>query len=290
MSSTNTLFIGITSWNSELFLECCLSAIAKTTSAINTRVVVLDNCSDDGSAEIARSYQVEFICEAMSQPDALNKLLSISEAEYTLLIHADTILLSDRWFDVCVKHVTEKTILVSPEDIGCGPMTRDFGRGHPESSFLFLNTVEAKKIRHWRVKKQRYKIPTRFELCLDFFGPHITHNLVDVITRNDKQCKLMSVLPSRSLSQPIYRPDHISNHWSDDIGHLEYGLGNFYALDDTVTHYHNWFDRIGVHGGMKNALTTGKNNQGFPVQFVHEYTSSFINDFWNNSINIPEVG
>jgi len=34
------LFIGITSWNSELFLDCCLSAVAKTTQGIGYLMVL----------------------------------------------------------------------------------------------------------------------------------------------------------------------------------------------------------------------------------------------------------
>ncbi len=42
---TPDLFIGITSWNSALFLPHCLEAIRATTAGVATKVVVLDNCS-----------------------------------------------------------------------------------------------------------------------------------------------------------------------------------------------------------------------------------------------------
>src|SRR5262249_44398587 len=118
------LFIGITSWNSSLFLPHCLEAISATTAGTATEIVVLDNCSDDSSADIARTFGATVLQRRCNQADALNCLVAHSKAPYTLLIHADVILLGRSWFDLCQGKLTGSTVLVSPEDIGCGPLTR----------------------------------------------------------------------------------------------------------------------------------------------------------------------
>src|SRR5262245_60639454 len=98
---TPELFIGITTWNSELFLSHCLEAIRATTVGIATDIVVLDNCSDDGSVEIARDFGVTVLRERCGQADALNRLVARSHGSYTLLMHPDVILLEQNWFNIC---------------------------------------------------------------------------------------------------------------------------------------------------------------------------------------------
>jgi glycosyltransferase involved in cell wall biosynthesis len=69
------LFVGITSWNSELFLPHCLEALQATTAGLDTRVCVLDNGSTDRSVAIARERGADVLERHCSQPDALNTLL-----------------------------------------------------------------------------------------------------------------------------------------------------------------------------------------------------------------------
>src|SRR5262245_31378532 len=70
------LFIGVTSWNSELFLEHCLRSIQRTTDGMRCRVAVMDNHSEDRSVKIARDMGAEVYVEHCSQSIALNRLLS----------------------------------------------------------------------------------------------------------------------------------------------------------------------------------------------------------------------
>lgn len=48
------LFIGVTSWNSALFLPVCLAAIRQHTTLPNLRLYVLDNALSDESVAIAK--------------------------------------------------------------------------------------------------------------------------------------------------------------------------------------------------------------------------------------------
>ena len=86
--------MGVTTWNSELFLEHCLRSIHRTTEGLRIRIGVVDNFSSDRSVEIARDMRADVRVERCSQAIALNRLLSMSRARHTLLIHSDVILLS----------------------------------------------------------------------------------------------------------------------------------------------------------------------------------------------------
>jgi glycosyltransferase involved in cell wall biosynthesis len=270
------LFVGITSWNSSLFLPVCLRAILDNTVGINLRVVVLDNVSTDDSGEIASRLGAEVLVHRCTQPEALNRLLSLSSSTYTLLMHADVVLLDSRWFDLCLSKLDERTILVSPEDIGCGPYSRPFGIGKPESSFMFAATDALRRTRilQWR-SWHRVPIPKR---VVDFYGTHITHNLPQRLGESGYDWYPMLVHPSDVVDKPIYEPSFEPGIWTAELGHLRYGLGNFYSIDGVITHYHNWYERINSDVAPASCLTTGKDGAGFPLAYINAYTKAFLRD------------
>jgi glycosyltransferase involved in cell wall biosynthesis len=279
------LFVGITSWNSSLFLPVCLDAVFKKTADIGLRAVVLDNASTDGSAEIARSFGVEVLVERCSQGDALTKLLALSDAPYTLLLHADVVLLDSRWFDLCRSMITDKTILVSPEDIGCGPYSRPFGIGKPESSFMFAVTKSLRRtqVLQWRAW-HRLLIPRR---VVDFYGEHVTHNLPRHLRAHGYGWHPMLVHASDLLDELIYRPAFKPLVWSEELGYLRYGLGNFYSIDGVLTHYHNWYERLFADVEPSSHRTTGQNGSGFPLAFINAYTRAFLRDHAAGKLVLP---
>ena len=280
------LFIGVTTWNSELFIDACLSSIKENTRVENLHVCVLDNVSEDETPSIVQQHDVEMVSEKCTFAEAYNRLLDRSKARHTLLMHADTILLSPEWYSLCRSKLTDSTILVSPEDIGCGPMTRTFGAGHPESSFMFFDTAQIKKQRSWRVLKRRFRIPYKIGKRLNLYGAHLTHGLNQQLQKKNKSCELMQVHASNRLSTVQYRPSHTSKHWLDELAYLEYGLGNFYSIDGNLTHYHNWYDR--VQADAVGAPEQGTTRDGsYPINFVREFSTRFLSDMESKNLNIP---
>ena len=277
------LFVGITSWNSELFLPHCLEALQATTAGLDTRVCVLDNGSTDRSVAIARERGGDVLERHCSQPDALNTLLRRSRSPYTLLLHADVILLSQQWFSLCRSRLSEGVALVSPQDIGCGPLTRPFGAGMPESSFLLMHAARFRRCRrlHWR-RKGRWPRP-RFEV--DFNGPHITHHLPQELQRQALTWVPMDVYVSNRASEPLFTPASPPAVWSDELAYLRYGLGNFYGLNGTITHYHNWYDRIAAREKSETAPTPGRKD--FPVDFIRSYTHRLLEDYAAGRLELP---
>jgi glycosyltransferase involved in cell wall biosynthesis len=280
---THDLFIGITSWNSQLFLPSCLQALQRTTKKFNTKICVLDNCSEDDSAGIARKHGAEVLVRSCTQPEALNILVNRSKAAYTLLIHADVILLNDTWFEVCRRKFGGGVVLISPEDIGCGPLTRPFGAGKPESSFMLFETKALKECRRivWR-RSKRIPIP-RYEF--DFSGGHVTHNIPQLLQAKGMRWHAMSVHASNREETPFFIPMEQPKVWADELGYLRYGLGNFYAIDGIVTHYHNWYDRV-ISTSQEKTKTKNASKE-FPSDFIHQYSTRFLSDYQAEKIDLP---
>ncbi len=287
MNRKRELFIGVTSWNSSLFLPVCLKAIRDNTHGVDLRLVVLDNVSSDQSIDIARQFGAEVVVEKCLQADALNRLLSMSDARYTLLVHADVVLLDPRWFDLCREKITDQTALVSPEDIGCGPYSRPFGAGKPESSFMFFDTAKFRQTTfvQWR-RWHRIPYPKR---VVDFYGEHITHRLPQRLAAKGLLWRPMLVHTSDQVENPIYIPGFNPTVWNEELAYLRYGLGNFYSLDRIITHYHNWYERVDMKVQPDSKHTTGSNGTGFPVAYLKAYTSAFLNDNGQGTLVLPSA-
>lgn len=279
------LFVGVTTWNSELFLPHCLESIRKTTDGLRVSVAVADNRSTDRSVEIARELGAKVHVEYSSQAIALNRLLAMSDARVTLLLHSDVILLSPRWFQVCDAHLRGSVALVSPEDIGCGPLTRPYGRGMPESCFLMFDTRKAKSLREW-VWVRRKGIPWP-ERRLDLEDYYVTHDLPATLARGGYTWQAMRVHASPREPKPVYRPPFTPQYWSTDLEDLRYAMGNFYSLDGEVTHYHNWFDRVPKDVPLDSRETTEGNGKGLPLAFLSLGTRTFLEDLAAGGVRPP---
>lgn len=282
------LFIGVTAWNSRHFIGPCLDQIARTAPP-GTRVMVVDNMSTDGTDDIAAGRSVDVMRLECNQPAALNTLLARSDGRHTLLIHSDVLLLNPQWFAICLRQFTDGVALLSPEDIGCGPGTRPWGFGMPESSFLLFDTAMARACRHL-IRVQRFKIkwPQR---RLDFFGPHITYNLPKRLSAKGFGWRMMQVHTSVPVTESFYQPPFVPKYWDDGLGLLPYGLGNFYSLDGEVTHFHNWFDRVGLGDGEFDPLSqeTIPPQGGFPKAYLQITARHVLDDLVGGGLSIPDL-
>jgi glycosyltransferase involved in cell wall biosynthesis len=279
------LFVGITTWNSELFLEECLRSIHKTSQGLRFRTGVVDNCSTDRSVEIARDMGAEVRVERCNQAIALNRLLSVSSAKHTLLIHSDVILLSPDWYAICSSHLTGPTALVAPEDIGCGPLTRPYGARMPESCFMLFDTAKARRARTIVWLRHRGLPLPHLRLNLDHY--YVTHDLPRALERRGYSWCRMRVHASPKEPQPIYIPPFTPEYWSNDLSYLRYAMGNFYSLDGHITHYHNWFDRIPKDVDLDSVETTERNGRGLPLAFLSVGTGHFLEDLAGGRVVSP---
>jgi glycosyltransferase involved in cell wall biosynthesis len=279
------LFVGVTTWNSELFLEHCLRSIRKTTDGLALRIGVVDNVSNDRSVEIARDMGAEVRVERCSQAIALNRLLSMSDARHTLLIHSDVILLSPTWYRTCSNRLTGDVALVSPEDIGCGPWTRPYGAGMPESCFMLFDTAKALRARTLGWSRRRGIPWPRLRLDLDHH--FVTHDLPATLARRGYSWLSMRVHASPSESALLYTPPFTPEYWSEELSHLRYGMGNFYSLDGDITHYHNWFDRVPKDVRLDSLDTTEGDGKGLPLAYLSLSTRHFLEDLESGRLVLP---
>jgi len=280
------LFVGVTSWNSALFLGVCLQSLRETTKHLNLQLFVFDNDSSDGSPDIARKFGATVISGVVKQGDALNKLVDLSRAEFTLLVHADVVFLNQQWFEKVSSELIEPLVLISPEDIGCGPLTRSFGVGYPESSFLLFRTKALRSLKRFSVRF-RGVVP-ELSRKVDFYGPHVTHHLPSQLALNGYEWKAMQVHPSDSVKAPIYQPDFKPGVWDEKLAYLRYGLGNFYSINGQVTHYHNWYDRVPKSVHPDSREETGKSG-GFPLAYISAYSQAFLRDYRSGAVTIPNA-
>lgn len=272
------VFIGVTSWNSRLFIGACVDAARTTTQDLGRRIVVMDNGSTDGTPEIARDRGAEVVTVRLSQAEALNRLAAMSNAPYTLLIHADVVLLSPNWFSLCRAEISAGASLVSPQDIGCGPLSRPFGKNMPESSFLFFDTGALRRLREILWMPGRFFKRPRY--TVDFYAPHVTHRLPQKLAARGLSWKPMAVHWSAAAAEPLYFPQDAAAVWTEELAHLRYGLGNFYSLEGEITHYHNWYDRVHALGSEIKCE--------FPRDYIVATTERFLADHAIGALALPE--
>lgn len=276
------LFIGITSFNSEWFLDACLDSLAKTLEKGSYRTMVLDNSSTDNSVRISKKWGAEVVIKNCTQANALNYLYRRSGSPYTLLIHADVVMLGKTWFEKCCAKVDAGSVLVSPEDIGLGPYTRGYP-GMPESSFMFFDTARAKKICNW-YRTQRFKVLWPWK-GINFYGPHITHGLPADIHSAGLNWTPMRVLVSPRSQTPIYECDFEAANWRKEYGNYQYGFGNFYSLDGEITHYHNWYNR--AEQVAPDSKEVHKSDL-LPLAYLRIYGDRFLKDYFSGQLRLPE--
>jgi glycosyltransferase involved in cell wall biosynthesis len=284
------LFVGVTTFNDEQWIGICLSALRRTLQGVSYQLVVLDNCSADKTLEIARQSGAETLSYSCEQGEALNILLHHSRAKYTLLLHSDVVMLHPGWFALVKQQISKRVILVSPNDNGLGNYLRTYGAGKPESSFMFFATRPAQALAGWdksllkyRLKKFRRK-PFLYPLRhFDFYGPHVTHRIPQLLEGRGRGWFTMDVFPSRKLSEPWFTYNQPGANWYPEWGAYDYGFGNFYGIGGVITHYHNWYSRQ-----MQSTLT-GLNRNGVPYTYIHGYSRRFLDDYQYDRVNLPDV-
>lgn len=276
------LFVGITTWNDEIFLPHCLKALSDTLRDVDYHICIADNDSKDNTLTIARQYTSDIRVKCETQPNALNYLVSRSTAKHTLLMHSDVIMLHPLWYKCCRNFLDKGHVLVSPEDIGLGNYQRTYGVGMPESSFMLFDTAWLKKARRFKPKRVLRRILGRRKYIygFDFYGAHVTHNIPDVINKSGCDWAMMKVHPSKLHCNAVHVES--DSDWLKDPAFRTYGYGNFYSLDGIVTHYHNWFAR------WESQFGVGQSKWGIPAQMIKSYSLRFLKDYTNGCVEYPE--
>ncbi len=93
------LSIAIVSWNTRDVLDQCLKSIVEVTRVIDYEVIMVDNASSDGSAQMVREKypQVKLIENAENHgfARASNQAYAVSTGRHFLLLNPDTVVLDN---------------------------------------------------------------------------------------------------------------------------------------------------------------------------------------------------
>lgn len=88
--------VSIVSYNSKNVLKNCIESIIKTAQDIETEIIVVDNCSEDGSADIVKAHfpDVRLIENRINIGfgQAHNQSFRLSKGKYFLILNPDTII------------------------------------------------------------------------------------------------------------------------------------------------------------------------------------------------------
>jgi GT2 family glycosyltransferase len=93
------LSVVIVSWNTRELLRNCLASVAQHLSPIDHEVIVVDNASDDGSADmVEREFPAVRLVRGAQNAGfgpANNEAMRLARGEWLLLINSDTLLIDD---------------------------------------------------------------------------------------------------------------------------------------------------------------------------------------------------
>lgn len=96
---TYQLSVIIVNYNVRYFLDQCLDSVRKAITQVRTEVLIVDNCSVDGSEEMVRRKYPEFTYIANTEnvgfSRANNQAIRISKGKYVLLLNPDTVVAED---------------------------------------------------------------------------------------------------------------------------------------------------------------------------------------------------
>ena len=89
--------IAIVNWNTKELLRDCLTSIYKRAGEVDYEVIVVDNASTDGSAEMTKNFFQQVILieniENRGFAAANNQAMAVAKGRYILLLNSDTIVL-----------------------------------------------------------------------------------------------------------------------------------------------------------------------------------------------------
>lgn len=93
MDDRARVLIGIVSWNTAALLDACLAALPAALAGVTADVVVVDNASADGSADVAAAHpSVRVVRNDVNEgyARAMNRALAGSDAPYLVALNPDT--------------------------------------------------------------------------------------------------------------------------------------------------------------------------------------------------------
>jgi O-antigen biosynthesis protein len=138
------LSVIIVSFNVKNYLEQALHSVVAASAGIRSEVIVIDNCSSDGSAEMVEDLfpEIRLIRSETNSgyAAACNTGIEISSGEFILILNPDTIV-SPSAFSLCLKFMHENPdagAVGARMTDGCGNFLPESKRGFPSPLTAFF--------------------------------------------------------------------------------------------------------------------------------------------------------
>lgn len=161
-----TVRVGIVSWNTADLLGRCLAALPGALAGTDSSVVVVDNASADGSADVARDAGVKVMANGanLGYARAMNQALGESGAEVLIALNPDTEPPPGSLASLCDR-------LLEAPDIGLvAPRLVNPDGSLQHSAYTFPSPVQAAAVSFLPGRWQRGRVGRR--LWLEGAAPH----------------------------------------------------------------------------------------------------------------------
>lgn len=225
------LSVIIVNYNVKYFLEHCLHSVLRACSDIEAEVIVVDNCSKDGSVEMVRDKfpQVKLIAHTdnIGFSRGNNIGVAIAKGKYILYLNPDTIVPED-CFQKCIQYMDTHLDVGA---LGCrlidgkGQFLPESKRGFPSAQVAFFKICGLSSL---------FKKSTIFNKYHLGYLPEFETNEVDILVGCFMFCRKSVIDKVGSFDEDYFM-------YGEDID-LSYkivkgGFKNVYFPETTVIHY-----------------------------------------------------
>ena len=104
MNKQTDVTIGMVSYNTKALVERCLTSIIEHTHGVSYKIILVDNASKDGTADMVRqqfpSVSLIYSPKNVGFPSAINLALEQSNSRYFVMFNSDTALLNDTFTEL----------------------------------------------------------------------------------------------------------------------------------------------------------------------------------------------
>lgn len=159
----------IVNWNTKNLLRNCLKSVYNTVSSLVLEIIVVDNCSSDGSVAMLEAEFPSVIIivnkENRGFGAANNQALALMKGRYALLLNSDAVLTNgavNKLWDFCETH--EKTAIVGGQLLNADGSKQNSIASFPDLLSLSLNTSLLEYLLPCLYPSKRYEHKSSFEV------------------------------------------------------------------------------------------------------------------------------
>jgi GT2 family glycosyltransferase len=270
------LSVVIVNYNVKYFLEQCLLSVIKASLNIETEIIVVDNNSNDGSADYIRLRfpQVQVIANKDNPgfSKANNQAIQIAQCDFILVLNPDTLVAEDT-FNICIDFMNKHT------DAGALGVKMIDGKGNflPESK----RSLPTPEVAFYKM----FGLSAVFPKSHRFGRYHLSFLSMDETNAVDILSGAFMFFRKKVLDEIGYFDEAFFMYGEDiDLSYrvLKAGYKNYYLADTTIIHYKG-------ESTKKGSLNYVKVFYQAMIIFAHKHFAASRAGFFSFMINMAVV-